>query len=71
MNAHKTQAVIASNGKLEVFDLPFEAGSHVEVIVLAREMASTKPTFPLRGSFGVMHKPFEPAVEVDAWDALR
>lgn len=70
MIAHKTQTTVTQNGSIELSNLPFQAGSPVEVIVLERE-ASSPPTFPLRGTFGVMHDPFEPAVALDEWDALK
>lgn len=68
MNAHKTQAIVKPNGKLEISNLPFLAGSQVEVIVLGRKVLS-RPIFLLRGTSGVMHEPFEPAVALDEWDA--
>lgn len=69
MNAHKTHAVIAPNGRLELSNLPFQAGSPVEVIVLERE--PSPPSFPLRGTFGVMHDPFEPAIDEADWEVLK
>ncbi len=30
----------------------------------------SKPIFPLRGTLGVMHQPFEPAVSQSEWEAL-
>ncbi|HEX8464541.1 MAG TPA: DUF433 domain-containing protein [Abditibacterium sp.] len=50
--------------------------SLAEAVQLAREGLATQregfsqPIFPLRGTSGVMHEPFKPAVEDDEWDAL-
>ena len=54
-------------------DLPFDPGAQIEVIVLVRELTETEPsvTFPLRGTFGEMHQPFEPVADLDDWGALR
>lgn len=73
MVAHKIETVVPADGILRLADLPFDAGVQIEVIVLVREKPQgvAVPTFPLRGTPGEMHDPFEPAVNPDDWDALR
>ena len=73
MTAHKIEAVVPADGTLHLSDLPFDPGAQIEIIVLVREPvnASTTLTFPLRGTLGEMHEPFEPAVDPDEWEALR
>ena len=71
MIAHKIEAVVPADGTLRISDLPFVPGSRVEIIVQERAAESVAVTFPLRGTRGEMHEPFEPAVPPDDWDALR
>ena len=37
---------------------------------LLRAGAKAVATFPLRGTFGEMHQPFEPATEIEDWNAI-
>ena len=73
MTAHKIETVVPADGTLRLSDLPFHPGAQIEVIVLVRESTDAAPTvtFPLRGTFGEMHQPFEPVADTDDWDALR
>jgi hypothetical protein len=67
--AHRTEAVLAQNGKLSLENLPFRAGQVVEVIVLP----TTYPPpgdHPLRGMVVRNDRPTEPVAEAD-WEVLR
>lgn len=67
--AHRTEVVLAEDGKLSLERLPFRAGQAVEVIVLP--LAGPDPTAPsLRGAVICYDRPTEPIAEAD-WDALR
>lgn len=79
MNAHKIEAVLTEDGKLVLNELPFQAGDAVEVIILERadksqkteSIASDAHLYPLRGSVIQYDEPFESAVPVEDWDALK
>lgn len=73
MTAHKIKTVVPADGTLHLSNLPFDPGAQIEIIVQARDEsdAMPEPTYPLRGTFGEMHDPFEPAVVPDDWEALR
>lgn len=73
MTAHKIKTVVPADGTLHISNLPFDPGAQVEIIVRVREQLETlpEPSFPLRGTFGEMHDPFEPAVDPDEWGATR
>lgn len=73
MTAHKIKTIVPADGTLHISNLPFDPGAQVEIIVRVREQSdvASEPTFPLRGTFGEMHDPFEPAVDPDDWEALR
>lgn len=67
--AHRTEAVLAEDGKLSLDKLPFRAGQAVEVIVLPMPCPTSEP-HPLRGTLVRYDRPTEPVAEAD-WDALR
>lgn len=79
MNAYKVEAVLSEDGALMLKGLPFCAGDAVEVIILERSnptesMAASQAEpnlYPLRGKVLHYEDPFEPAVTLDDWEALR
>lgn len=72
MNAHRIETTLTTKGMLTLQDLPFDAGATVEVIVLERaDEASSAPTYPLRGTVARYDDPFEPAVPIEDWEALK
>jgi hypothetical protein len=80
MNAYKVETVLTEDGTLLLQGLPFQAGDTVEVIVLERpscqqgETSTLSPgsdQYPLRGTVIRYDDPFEPAVPVEDWEALR
>ena len=80
MNAYKVEAVLAEDGTLVLQGLPFQTGAAVEVIILERssyqqsETSTLSPDsnqYPLRGTVIRYDDPFEPAVPVEDWEALK
>ena len=75
VTAHRARAVVQSDGKLTVSDLPFKPGENVEVIVIG----STSPAGSigrevqerLRGTVVKDEHLFDAAVPAEDWDALR
>lgn len=72
MTAHKIETVVPADGTLHLSNLPFAPGAQVEIIVLTREQRAeiSEVTFPLRGTPGEMHDPFEPAIDPEEWETL-
>ncbi|MBX9583395.1 MAG: hypothetical protein K2X87_24090 [Gemmataceae bacterium] len=67
---HRSEIVLAEDGKLSLAGLPFRAGDAVEVIVLpAAGPADPNAPHPLHGSVLRYDRPFDPVD--DAWDADR
>ena len=61
MPAYRTIKAIAEDGSLELNQLPFPAGSVVEIIVLAVERRAAPETYqPLRDSVVRYDDPMEP-----------
>jgi len=61
MHAYRTIKAIAEDGSLELNQLPFPAGSVVEIIVLAVERRAAPETYqPLRDSVVRYDDPMEP-----------
>lgn len=80
MNAYKVETVLTEDGTLMLQGLPFHAGDTVEVIVLERSSCQQGETstlspglnqYPLRGTVIRYDDPFEPAVPVEDWEALK
>lgn len=70
MHAYRTVKAIADDGTLELNQLPFPAGSVVEIIVLAVERQADPSAYqPLRDSVVRYDDPTEP-VGLDDWDVL-
>ena len=72
MQAHRIETTVQPNGKIVLENLPFEAGKTVEIIVLETggETKRTPPN-PLRGTLLKYEDPFEPAVPLEDWEALK
>ncbi len=71
MEAYKIETTVAKDGSLLLQDLPFRAGTGVEVILLEREHAPPEPdAYPLRGTVLRYDDPFEP-VGLDDREVLR
>jgi hypothetical protein len=79
MNAHKVETVLSEDGTLMLKGLPFHAGDAVEVIILERGTQFDRTAadqaepnlYPLRGTVLHYEDPFEPAVLLEDWEALR
>jgi hypothetical protein len=79
MNAHKIEAVLAEDGTLILYGLPFHAGDAVEVIILetkAPQQSIVSPNQPeknlnlLRGKVIRYDDPTEP-VALEDWEVLQ
>jgi hypothetical protein len=79
MNAHKVEAVLASDGTLTLRGLPFHAGDAVEVIILetkTQQQTVASPSqpeanlYPLRGKVVRYDDPTEP-VALSDWEVLQ
>ena len=71
MQEHRIKATVDQNGSLTLRDLPFEAGDHVEVSIVAeRRRPSSDEAYPLRGTPVTLANPFEP-VAADDWESVR
>ena len=72
MEAVRIEAKVQSNGRVILNDLPFEEGKDVEIIVFETNGKQTEPkSNPLKGSVLKYDDPFEPAVPIEDWEALR
>ena len=71
MTAHRIEATLGTDQALTIDNLPFPAGTDVEIIVLERRPALHPRTDnPLRGAILRYDDPTEP-VAVDDWEALQ
>ncbi len=66
--AHRTETVLAEDGKLSLDHLPFRAGQAVEVVVAPVTPPAAGP--PLRGTVVRYDRPTEPVAEAE-WAAGR
>ncbi len=73
MEAHRVETIVQPRGRVVLENLPFEEGEKVEVIVLEtrEEAENTEDRYPLRGTLYKYEDPFEPAVPVEDWEALK
>ena len=75
MVAFTTRAEVTDGGIIRIDGLPFAAGEQVEVVVkpLPSPLAgqSVKERYPLRGLPYKYERPFDPAVPLEDWDALK
>ena len=71
MQAHRIKTVVSSDGSVTVDNLPFQVGDEVEVIVLPHlELDEDTPQGnSLRDSVRRYDRPFDPAVNVNDWNA--
>jgi len=71
MEAYRREATIEPDGSLTLNDLPLQAGTSVEVIILVQgEPAAPGGLYPLRGKPVVYNDPLAPVADAD-WSALR
>lgn len=71
MTAHRIEATLGTDKTLTLDNLPFPAGTNVEVIVLEQTTRRPDPDrYPLRGTVLRYDDPFEPAVPIEDWDCL-
>lgn len=71
MEAYRREATIEHDGSLTLENLPLQAGSSVEVIILVQAAPPAQgDRYPLRGQPLIYHNPFDPVAHSD-WDALR
>jgi len=66
---HRTEMILAEEGKLTLEQLPFHIGQAVEVIVIPRQSPASAPAL-LRGSVLRYDNPTEPVALAD-WSALQ
>jgi hypothetical protein len=66
---HRTEMVLAEEGKLTLEQLPFPIGQAVEVIVIPRQ-SLTSASASLHGSVLRYDNPTEP-VAIEDWSALQ
>jgi hypothetical protein len=81
MNAHKVEAVLNQDGTLTITNLPFSAGTVVEVIVLERSKDGDRPDVKASNGNNLYtlqrlqpyqyDDPFEPATANTDWEALK
>ena len=81
MNAHKVEAVLNQDGTLTITNLPFSAGTSVEVIVLERSEGGDRPDvkafngnnlYTMQGLQPYQYDdPFESATANTDWEALK
>ena len=77
INALKVELVLKEDGILTLQGLPFHAGDAVEVIILGlsvkigSQRSQERTHHPLRGSVIGYDDPFEPAVSLEDWEALK
>ena len=72
MEALRIAAIVQPNGRVVLNDLPFEEGRQVEIIVLDTNVKGPMPqSNPLKDSVLRYDDPFEPAVPIEDWEALR
>lgn len=71
MTAHRIETTVGSDKALTLDNLPFPAGTNVEVIVMEQITRCPDPDpYPLRGTVLRYDDPFEPAVPIEDWDCL-
>ena len=71
MNAHRLETVIDQDGTLTLRDLPFDAGTVVEVVIQERAPKSDgKDRYPLRDKPLRYDDPTGPVAQPD-WNALQ
>ncbi|MBW4696165.1 MAG: hypothetical protein KME27_30995 [Lyngbya sp. HA4199-MV5] len=81
MNAYKAEAVLNQDGTLTITNLPFAAGTAVEVIVLERSKDSDRADVKASNGNNLYalqrlrpyqyDDPFEPATASTDWEALK
>lgn len=69
-HAYRTHGHVSQDGSVKIENLPFQAGSEVEIIVLVDERAREQRRYPLRGQPVTFADPTAPVAEAD-WGALR
>lgn len=71
METHRVEKVIQPNGTALLEYLPFKEGETVEIVIVKSEPEAAKNPYPLRGTPYKYENPFEPAVPVEDWNALK
>ena len=71
MEAFRIEATVSERGAIQLENLPFRAGTNLEVILLERQPEqASENRYPLRGTVLKYEDPFEPVGEED-WEALK
>lgn len=71
MQAYRVETTLQEDGTVTLHHLPFQAGEHVEIIVLAcPSEVRTSTGYPLRGTSVTYLQPTEPVAQ-DDWTAAR
>ena len=71
MQMHRIEKIIQPNGIIVLEDLPFKEGETVEIIISKTENEKSENLYPLRGTLYKYEEPFEAAVPLEDWDALK
>lgn len=71
MQTHRIEKIIQPNGVIVLEDLPFKEGETVEIVISKAETESKENLYPLRGTIYKYEEPFEAAVPLEDWEALK
>lgn len=70
-----TRTAVTDGGIIQIDGLPFAAGEQVEVVVKPLPSPPAEQSeaerYPLRGLPYKYERPFDPAVPLEDWDALK
>ncbi len=71
MQTYRVETTVSNDGTLTIKELPFKAGTRVEVVVHGREQQQEhRERYPLHGTPVYYVDPFE-GVAQDDWDVLQ
>jgi len=71
MQTHRIEKIIQPNGVIVLEDLPFKEGETVEITISKAENETGENLYPLRGTLYKYEEPFEAAVQLEDWEALK
>ena len=70
MQEYRIEVVVPPDKTLTLENLPFEVGATIEVTILEKRVERNED-YPLRGTLLKYDNPFEPAVPLEDWEALK
>jgi hypothetical protein len=65
------EATVQPGGTIVIDHLPFADGETVRVEIVRTHTTAEGGKYPLRGTPGVYLDPYEPACDVEDWEALK